>query len=86
MSILFGLLYEERTGVMPFKKQTIAVLLRIPGVGAYIRRKQNKEFSEQDALEAMRKMHADASETDVHGRPELQRYGTELIEQPVPKF
>ncbi len=46
------LLYEERTGSLPFKKQTVNVLLKVPGVNLYVRRKM--AISQEDPDELVR--------------------------------
>lgn len=34
------MLYEERTGSLPFQKQIVAFMLKIPGLKSYVKQKQ----------------------------------------------
>lgn len=47
-----AMLYEERTGSLPFKKPIVAFLLKVPGLRAYVKRKQ--AVSEENAAEIVR--------------------------------
>lgn len=47
-----GMLYEERTGSLPFKSPVLGLLLKIPGLRSYVKRKQ--AISDQKAAEIVR--------------------------------
>jgi high-affinity iron transporter len=44
------LLYEEKTGHLPLKKQVVRFLLRVPGIRSYVRRKQAVSQQRADEL------------------------------------
>jgi high-affinity iron transporter len=46
------MLYEERTGELPFKKAVVGLMLRVPGLKSYVKRKQ--AVSAEDAAEVIR--------------------------------
>lgn len=46
------MLVEERTGSLPFKKQTVNLMLKVPGLRSYVRRKQ--AISDEDRAEVIR--------------------------------
>jgi len=46
------MLYEERTGSLPLKKQIVAIMLKVPGLKSYVKRKQ--AISNEDAAEIVR--------------------------------
>jgi len=59
---VFCLLYEEKTGSLPVKKQAIALLLKVPGVNRYVKRKLALSAEQADDLvrqghEQLRKQH-----------------------------
>lgn len=70
MVVLVCLLYEERTGTLPLKREAFAVLLRIPGVRGYVKKKQAEEISEQEAHEVIRTIHGQGA---VVGRGSSQQ-------------
>lgn len=45
-----GLLYEERTGSFPLKKQTLDAMARVPGLGAYVEKKRRANKVDVDAV------------------------------------
>lgn len=51
------LLYEERTGALPFARRIKSMALKVPLLGAYLRRKELKAVPEQDVHEIVREMH-----------------------------
>jgi high-affinity iron transporter len=53
------LLYEERTGSLPLKKQMVAFMLRVPGLKSYVKRKQ--DISDENAAEIVRQGQAHLS-------------------------
>lgn len=62
------LLYEEKTGSLPLKKEIIAFLLKVPGVNVYVKRKLAVSQDQADELvrqghEHLRKQH-DIEQTD----------------------
>jgi high-affinity iron transporter len=55
IGIMFAIscmLYEERTGSLPLKKQIVEFMLKVPGLKSYVKRKQ--AISEEDAAEIVR--------------------------------
>ncbi|KAL1964568.1 hypothetical protein VTN77DRAFT_6865 [Rasamsonia byssochlamydoides] len=44
------MLYEERTGSLPFKKQIVSFLLKVPGVNIYVKRKLQPSAEQADEL------------------------------------
>lgn len=47
---VFCLLYEEKTGSLPLKKQIVALLLKVPGLKSYVKRKQALTTEQADDL------------------------------------
>ncbi|KAE8442784.1 hypothetical protein EG329_002872 [Mollisiaceae sp. DMI_Dod_QoI] len=55
IGIMFSIacmLYEERTGSLPLKKQIVAFMLKVPGLKSYVKRKQ--AISDENAAEIIR--------------------------------
>lgn len=66
MLVIGCMLYEEKTGSLPLKKQIVSFLLRVPGVNVYVRRKLQP--SQEQADELMRQ--AQTAVLNDHGRVE----------------
>ncbi|RFU25740.1 hypothetical protein B7463_g10599, partial [Scytalidium lignicola] len=52
MLAIAAMLYEERTGSMPLKKQIVGFMLKVPGLKTYVKRKQ--AVSQENAAEIIR--------------------------------
>ncbi|KAF4997388.1 hypothetical protein FDECE_12096 [Fusarium decemcellulare] len=48
--VILGLLYEERTGSLPLKKQTLAILEKVPGLKGYVQHKREKNSQDTDEI------------------------------------
>ncbi|KAM0552462.1 hypothetical protein ACHAPJ_008023 [Fusarium lateritium] len=49
-AVVWALTYEERTGSLPLKKTTLAVLERVPGLRNYVKRHREKENQDTDGI------------------------------------
>ncbi|KAK4497612.1 hypothetical protein PRZ48_010265 [Zasmidium cellare] len=81
MLVLGCMLYEERKGSLPFKRQTVAVLLRIPGVKSYVKRRQGEHVSEQEAHEILRQVHAQGGDVGEGSSGQVELTSTEVIQE-----
>ncbi|KAJ9644405.1 uncharacterized protein PV06_06336 [Exophiala oligosperma] len=67
---VFCLLYEEKTGSLPLKKQIVSFLLKVPGVRTYVKRKQALTTEQADDVIRQGQDHLrdqqTLQESDVH--------------------
>ncbi|KKA26896.1 hypothetical protein TD95_002123 [Thielaviopsis punctulata] len=58
ISAVVVLMYEERTGTLPFKKQTLGMLAKVPGLSSWAQKKmQKKNISGDEALAEVAQHH-----------------------------
>jgi high-affinity iron transporter len=60
--VIACLLYEERTGSLPFRKQIRAGMLKVPGLRRYVERKQMEAVSDQQVADAMKGIQGDVDD------------------------
>jgi high-affinity iron transporter len=58
------MLYEERTGSLPLKREAISVMLKVPGLKSYVKRKQ--AISDENAAEVVRQGQAHLATQFLH--------------------
>lgn len=62
MAVIACLLYEERTGSLPFRNQIRAGMLKVPGLRTYLKRKEIQAVSSEEVEDAMREIQGDAED------------------------
>ncbi|KAL6251811.1 high-affinity iron permease [Rhinocladiella similis] len=74
---VFCLLYEEKTGSLPLKRQVVSFLLKVPGIKSYVKRKQ--ALSTEEAEDVVRqgqehlRVQNTVQEPNVQGTPAGQQ-------------